>query len=1237
MVSNGGHLIEAVFKESAKIQLEASGIEISELRRPAFALRVTEPSFTVDGGYGKLKLRLSIENCQVVRTGYGDTTILPQVSWVPDGWIVREKMLEVLELLQFNTGGPRVSTQSDSPQSIKSQVAHSQDSGPDSEDDICQARFQTQVIESSSHNPPPSPPPVNARVAKRQIHENSELLAQLQRQHQSKTAAETTTTKETVSIPAENSHETSEPRTQASSNDIAPTPLDSISPSLHKPSTSVTPLVQPGGQSGQTESWESEVNGSSVVNNGAQAAEVVLDKKPGMSLNRESATVPQLPNGLIRHFARWRQEARLGRYVPRYVQKIPQDQARLLESDDSWQPALVGRPARQGQVPLPLLERLCEVADHTAMNPQKAENNPNRRSAERERPITASVNELSPLHSNVDSDSEDSQTSIPWSTSPPTQERRARKLPPDSPPLIPRQTKRSTPRLVDHFAPQEQEEEEEDTMRQLRTSTGDFNSPNPGNPTQNDSDEGRHHELISQAEGVHESLSMQSTDERQNPSAGPLTSSAESTSNQTRVPQHIQPRFQTLKQHITPAAKAVQVERTPYIAKDNWYYARSDLARNLDDADLQPSCIPATNYEKTRSHCDEPGADKAPQPFSSGENDKEGPRSADLIAARGSEVEKVPQDAQLSRLHKVSDVVASATPEEADAAANHGADEVPDEPTRAISETRLPESSYASQNALLMSTEHGLVAAAECAPNIQPIEEVILASSHDAQPAVAVSVDHGFVTVEEAATDNQAREVVIPVLEKGVLSSKAMVERDSSPVIPRKRALADDEFAPSKRPRRSHPPAPGRASDPDYASVFEDIRETRRAYLSRIGRPKSFGGQSASSSIKDIGNASDVLRKSPAPHVQNRSAVTAEISPRESTPITPVSAYADVGGHEGKLHPSDSVSQTSAPLRINLHAVFEQFKAAYPDYKGGFGDFEKSYRLLNGLLEIGHALHPFLFDDAICHHFDSYRRYLTEEGANDPYRPMSFSEYYAQRVSRPTHVKGIVTPRMFPGFSSRSHSAASGRSSRRARDSPVVNVPSRLSREEIFLMEEIIMTHGQIAPSKKQMSQSDEVVEQWRHEVSSRASPELGTPDVDRSRSDISMADREVVGRGLSESGSKTSPLPPKNQTTTTVQVALVAPAGAMSKPSLTPQHKERSRLSSSARRGLSSPLVREALSQSPAVKKLTKWWVDSDTPFKRFVKHYGSLPEEKLTRDKVHQATGALIPGGIDICSWRT
>lgn len=142
------------------------------------------------------------------------------------------------------------------------------------------------------------------------------------------------------------------------------------------------------------------------------------------------------PSQVNGHFQKWRKDSRQSRYLPRYIEKIPEAQLELLESDDAWQPPLVGGRPRSGDVPLSLLQKLSEAADAPSRSASPSDRS---QSSQQDDVRLPSRNELdrerqeSPNKSGSDATVSDDE----WPSSPPTQRRRDY-LPPDSdPPTVP--------------------------------------------------------------------------------------------------------------------------------------------------------------------------------------------------------------------------------------------------------------------------------------------------------------------------------------------------------------------------------------------------------------------------------------------------------------------------------------------------------------------------------------------------------------------------------------------------------------------------------------------------------------------------------------------------------------------------------------------------------------------------------------------------------------------------------
>jgi hypothetical protein len=136
----------------------------------------------------------------------------------------------------------------------------------------------------------------------------------------------------------------------------------------------------------------------------------------------------------------WQKRMVGAQYVPRYAGTRARDQQELIQNNASWQPALVGQPPIEGQVPLKLLERLSQAADEAAENKGPEAGGENATDGEDIGLTKSNLRRLvavesqppdSPLHQSPSSPT--SETS--WEPTPPQPAQRRPLMPPDSSPL----------------------------------------------------------------------------------------------------------------------------------------------------------------------------------------------------------------------------------------------------------------------------------------------------------------------------------------------------------------------------------------------------------------------------------------------------------------------------------------------------------------------------------------------------------------------------------------------------------------------------------------------------------------------------------------------------------------------------------------------------------------------------------------------------------------------------------
>jgi hypothetical protein len=345
-----------------------------------------------------------------------------------------------------------------------------------------------------------------------------------------------------------------------------------------------------------------------------------------------------------------------------------------------------------------------------------------------------------------------------------------------------------------------------------------------------------------------------------------------------------------------------------------------------------------------------------------------------------------------------------------------------------------------------------------------------------------------------------------------------------------------------------------------------------------------------------------------------------------------------------KQRSGDSASSRSFSVGDDFEAVFARYKAAYPDYRGLRKDFLRACSLLKNLTTAGQRLHRFLYDDAIFHHHHSFRQYLVEEGMDEVQAPLSFLEFYHERVHAPSHRDRIVENLdiVFPSHDKKRNRSASnsGPEGRSLRLSSLSVTPRREESTTEKGDNQMKESPADVVLENDASEQPIELVEDQGRELSDAASPELGTPNVDRSLPATPPTDLSTrIDDALAASSMK------GNMQPLLTDLPASSPPGeqaAMSSSRGIPS----SGVSRLARRGRpsASPFTKpakpiphtkatqETRSTMPSIGRSPAWWLDKNTPFRRFEKDYSSLSCEKSAQRQI-----AADSGGIDLASWRT
>jgi len=910
------------------------------------------------------------------------------------------------------------------------------------------------------------------------------------------------------------------------------------------------------------------------------SAEVRLDS---------DAHVSTLPSALVQHFQRWRAESLSGRYIPRYVQKIPRDQRQLLDSRKCWQPPLVGNDPRPGQIPFPLLQRLASQADNT--NPSRIDPQSLREDhAKAISPATrrSQINDREPsLPSQILSEDDESEE-LSTSQWPPSSPRTPFRLqyPPDSSPLAAvqsvEQSKNTVPRdegpLHNHSRPTSQDEMNRDHPDHLAS----LASPSPEEFAESSgiTDDG-------QSDAVrlmHQGRDEESGSDEQSLETQPLTECT-----MTSI---------DLSTNNLPAQRSIQVKRTPHPNKDVPSGTDEPVLQRSSDQEIPNPASPPSSLAYVPGTFNSRSREVRPSELPHhGEPD-------DMLRVRCLDHE-VEQGA--------NSTVDRTTSERALASGQDGHDRQKRAPEFDLDDRddTIHSDHCDVQTRLVNGRDLGSASGKETAADSDaPMQDFNLPIPSGI-PRELVTENH--VNIRDAQL-GPSQHCLTPHTDPEW--NKTCREKDCVTATgpAKKRESPDHDLLSvraSKRAKQDKAPNPATLSiDSDYTPVVEDLRQYPRKTLfplSKHAAPRRSQLLSRSGSMDNVDPENmDQSRGKSAPHRHyTTSSCRWPSSPIMSTPFDHVvqtrttARLADRSSEDGLNVTEDELATTYA-----------RFKTTYPDYEAGKHHFSKACILLQRLQTAGNAPHPFLYDDAIFHHYHSYRRYLFDvaECSDDA---LPFPAFYAHHIRKPSHLQGIVTApfisQLLPQRSPSQHPSVSvdglrssfhsqrqlaehlvttehGVSRMQARcpsperDPAALEGPASAQRTPSYSEADLTHSHQ---PS----------VRLWLERAAGAESPELGTPDTGRSLEDVPP---------LSLPGSTKRPLP-------TIRMK--------SRPTI-------------------SPFVKPATSAI----KTEPWWKDDDTPFKRFTKQFSRLPSERGAQSvlKDHPCATSELQRFVNLFTWK-
>lgn len=917
------------------------------------------------------------------------------------------------------------------------------------------------------------------------------------------------------------------------------------------------------------------------------------------SLNKDSIQQKTLPENhslqFSSNFQRWRRELRQGRYLPQYIARIPEAQLALLESDDAWQPPLVGQRARPGDIPLSLLEELSKVADApprpfspTMPIGSELSHHDNGRVHSKDEVDHESQ------HSGNSSDSDSILSNIDWPSSPPTQQRRVF-LPPDSDPPCISEINRQVAhqRFNDETNPIA--ETEGIGAHALELNTNDTaslrgslpNSPKtfsqskdksaPSAASTSKSSQPSRHRSVEQGQHSH---SVEQDDQSISLGEAPTSSVI------LGLPQ-------------VQNVKTMPVERTPYMGKNiSPRQTTSDIALDQSQGTRSGQTLPGSSAFVPGTFIEKSSKENTETNLTSSLPDPERLPPTKMNVAVQSEINEVfgknDQRSRRTSFH-VRDTAATVDASET-----------------IISQALLKDHSY----------PHSPGNAAAPGSQISP---TTISPGPLANKGVSLILIPNLVAVDcEPASPANAAQDGNPSRSETPLNSKRALCDSGTPLPNKRRRMCPGEETEQQ------------LKDPAYAAVFDELKAYRREQFEIFKKPvvRPPRSRSLSSSVADHND--DVNMHTPPRMGEGRGNNNAwEESPvQSSTPLTQLSDNDQnvVDRKNTKKH--GLMEPTLLPAYATLESLFRKFKDSYSDYRGQLKDFKTAVKVVRKMIKIGNAPHPFLFDDAVFHHFHSYRQFLLDEVLSGK-DSMSYDKFYNSRILNPGHLKGIVTPPILESLQvlDDPHNPGVPLQNSRRRKSPTVM--------EAYNHESVTgnSTKRQAIPPRTSLSETIPASQKNFQDTGAiqsafrGRSPELGTPGIDRSKPEEPKGRRSLVPSRETLSGTSTPTSAQKRDDRVLKNTASRNLVGCVDQAQPSPNLFIKPSRTSSERRSLASRRTTpKRIPQWPSyvVSETYEWWKDPDTPFKRFEKQHSALPP-----DKGHGSAGA--DGGINIFGWRT
>jgi hypothetical protein len=794
--------------------------------------------------------------------------------------------------------------------------------------------------------------------------------------------------------------------------------------------------------------------------------------------------------------ARWRDRLTKTTYLPRYLQTIPKAQNDLLATEDKWQPALIGQPTRPGTLPLELLNSLTAAVDQKAMLVSEPVQSNQQVSAihqeispseaggvDKEPDLPSNSPILRTLAQGYDQNQSEAQEPesesevLPsqWSLSPPPSTPPRRRLPPDSSPLlappnlpVPSSPAEGASHLIGKF---------EDPVV---SSFVEFPSIEEGEESSQGS---RHHSNNPEGSVNTHMSNLQTSSSLQEKPASRLIGAAAGVSNS-----QAEANSASCSEIKSPSIECVTIALDPTPTTNSSDNLKKCLELNNINL-IHVSDTSRTARQLTSS---------APQP-----QWRQIARHSLTTLPRETASQQFPPHSspQLipgTFLHEIFDSRLAGSLQD------------------------FPTAKKSVENFEIDSSEDGSVHDADINKSFpenhdrdeqaDASQQVILDIQNASQVTSVAPRSPESAGDGTTAPSNHAYSVT-----RAVSEDRVMFASDPNSLVKRSLENPDSEEL-SKHPKRENSAVAssalsGSSEEPDFRRVDNMTRRYRRTVFSTL-RKKDTAASPLQRSTIVLSNGSpqsDSIQSSNRRHSAQTSILRQVTT---LTPLTSMSAQAQKAWGEGPASTSD-MPRRSSLLPENQFSVFQ---TSYPTYEGNFTQFLMSCRMIKKIRAAGKVLPQGVWDDFVYRHNHDYRSYLLDTGhSNELESPMPYEEYYADCVSEPVHLKGVLRLAFINTLSVEMDSAVrldttpvrtafepdhpEGHRRSIAASSSASNIPTREALadrpDKVTPKDESLTLESQLQLQEQEEARQiqSSSVHLWLQKASGAASPELGTLD----------------------------------------------------------------------------------------------------------------------------------------------